>query len=93
MDEVIHLKIPGPLALLLVEHDPGTWKKHLRKENGRPVIYVVCNKAIYGTLNAAILAYKKLTKYFVEWGFKMNPYNPCLWNKNINGKQFTIISC
>lgn len=21
----------------------------------------------------------------------MNPYNPCLWNKDINGKQFTII--
>ena len=34
MDEVIHLKILGPLALLLVEHDTGTWKKHLRKENG-----------------------------------------------------------
>ena len=21
----------------------------------------------------------------------MNPYEPCLWNKNINGKKFTII--
>ena len=52
---------------------------------------MVCNKGIYETLNAAILAYKKLTKYFIEWGFKMNPYDPCLWNKNINGKQFMII--
>lgn len=42
-------------------------------------------------MNAAILAYKKLTKCFVEWGFMMNPYNPCLWNKDINGKRFTII--
>ena len=84
IDEVIQLKILGPLALLLVEHDTGTWKKYLRKENGKPVIYVLCNKAIYGTLNAAILAYKKLTKYFVEWKFNMNPYKPCLWTKNIN---------
>lgn len=91
MDDVIHLKLQGPLALLLVEHDTSTWKKHLRKGNRRPVIYVVCNKVIYSTLNAAILAYKKLTKHFIIWGFEMNPYNPCLWNKEINGEQFTII--
>ena len=24
MDEIIHLKIPSPFALLLVEYDPGT---------------------------------------------------------------------
>ena len=91
MIEVIYLKVPGPLALLLVEHEPSIWKKYLRKENGKPIIYVLCNKSIYGTLNAEILAYKKLTKYFVEWGFKMNPYEPCLWDKDIDGKQFTII--
>ena len=66
MDEAIHLKLQGPLLLLLVEHDTKMWKKHLRKENGRPVIYVDCKKAIYGTLNAAILAYKKLTKHFIK---------------------------
>ena len=91
MDEVVHLKVPGLLVLFFVEYDPGTRKKHLRNENGKPVIYVPCNKAIYSTLNAAILAYKKLTKNFIEWGFKMNLYKQCLWNKNINGKQFTII--
>ena len=31
MDEVIHLKVPGPLALLLVEHEPSIWKKHLER--------------------------------------------------------------
>ena len=49
IDEAIHLKVPGPFALLLVEHDAATQKKHLRKENGHPIIYVLCNKAIYGT--------------------------------------------
>jgi hypothetical protein len=91
MDELLHLKITGAVALLLVESDPNRWRKHLRKERGRPVIYVVCEKAIYGTLNAAILAYKKLTGYFKEWGFEMNPYDACVWNKQVDGTQMTVI--
>jgi hypothetical protein len=91
MDAEIYPKISGPLALLLVELDKKRWEKHLRKEHGRLVIYVNCKKAIYGTLNAAILAYRKLTKFFEEWGFTMNPYEPCVWNKTFNGTQFTIV--
>jgi hypothetical protein len=47
-EELILLKVNGAVALLLVESDPK-WKKHLRKENGKWVIYVICKKAIYGT--------------------------------------------
>jgi hypothetical protein len=90
-DEKILLKVTGAVALLLVESEPDKWRKHLRKENGKYVIYVLCKKAIYGTMNAALLAYKKLAKLFREWGFKMNPYDPCVWNKMVNGKQITII--
>ena len=79
------------MALLLVESDPIKWKKHLYKENGKWVIYVICNKEIYGTMNAALLAYKKLAKLFQMWGFKMNPYDACVWNKIVNGTQFTIM--
>jgi hypothetical protein len=89
-DELILLKLTGAVALLLVESDPK-WRKHLRKENGKWVIYVICKKAIYGTMNAALLAYKKLAKLFRAWGFKMNPYDACVWNKMVNGKQFTIV--
>jgi hypothetical protein len=89
-DELILLKVTGAVALLLVESD-SKWKKHLRKENGKWVIYVICKKAIYGTMNAALLAYKKLAKLFKTWGFLMNPYDACVWNKMVNGKQFTIV--
>ena len=89
-DEKILLKLTGAVALLLVESD-SKWKKHLRKENGKWVIYVICKKAIYGTMNAALLAYKKLAKLFRSWNFKMNPYDACVWNKLVNGKQFTIV--
>ena len=56
------LRLTGSVALMLTETDPDKWKKHLRKEDGRCVIYVVCNKAIYGTMNAALLAYNKFGK-------------------------------
>ena len=91
MDELIILKIQGPLAKLIVEMNPKMWKKHLQYERGRHVIYVKCKKAIYGTINAAILAYRKLVGYLVDWGFEQNFYKPCCWNKMIEGKQFTIV--
>ena len=39
MEETLYLKLSGAIALLLVESDPNRWKKHVRKEHGRPVIY------------------------------------------------------
>ena len=85
------LKLTGVVALLLVESDSKRWKPHLRTERGRKVIYVRCKKAIYGTLNAAILAYTKLTNNLTEWGFTMNPYDACVWNKTIDGEQMTVL--
>ena len=90
-DKLILLKVTGAEALFLVESNPNKWRKHLQKENGKWVIYVICKKAIYGTMNAALLAYKKLAKLFRKWDFKMNPYDACVWNKMVNGKQFTIV--
>ena len=51
------------------------------KGDGRDVIYVRCNKTIYGTMNTALLAYKKLANLFKDWSFVMNPYDSCVWNK------------
>jgi len=74
-----------------VESDEEKWKKYVVQENGKCTIYVLCNKAIYGTMNAALLAYRKLAKLFKSWGLIMNPYNPCVWNKDVNGEQLTIM--
>ena len=85
------LKLTGAVAILLVEADGEKWRPHLQRENGKWVIYVSCDKAIYGTMNAALLAYKKLVKLFLEWGFVMNPYDLCVWNKMVGGKQMSIM--
>ena len=90
-DSDLMLKLTGQVAALLVESDEQKWAKHLKEENGRHVIYVKCDRAIYGTMNAALLAYKKLAKLFGEWGFVMNPYDPCVWNKPVGKHQMTIM--
>ena len=89
--EEILLKLAGGVALLLVESDEEKWKKHVVQENGKCTVYVLCNKAIYGTMNAALLAYRKLAKLFKSWGLIMSPNDPCVWNKDVNGEQLTIM--
>ncbi len=61
-------------------------------ENGKNVIYVILQKALYGTLQAALLFWQNISTFLIEeLGFEMNPYDRCVVNKIINGKQCTII--
>ena len=90
MDEVVHMKLEGEIALLLIRLDP-TYKEFLTYQWGKPVIYTELNKALYGTLQAALLFWKNLSGFLVEkLGFEANPYDFCVVNKNINGSQCTI---
>ena len=61
------------------------------QENGKPVLYVVLKKALYGTLRAALLFWRRLSSQLIAWGFEANPYDSCVVNKQINGKQCTIL--
>ena len=60
-------------------------------ENGEKVLYCEAQNAIYGTLKAALLFYKKLVKDLQEYGFELNPYDICVLNKMFNEKQQTVI--
>jgi hypothetical protein len=74
-----------------VKIDPKLYRKYLLVEKGKSVMYVQLKKALYGTLQAALLFWKKLSKKLVEWGFEINPYDWCVANKEINGKQCTVL--
>ena len=60
-------------------------------ENNKPVLYVELVKALYGTLCAALIFWRKLTSKLVEWDFTINPYDWCVANKQINGQQCTLV--
>ena len=90
MDELVHVKLEGELAELLIKVDP-TYSKFLTYEFGKKVIYTKLNKALYGTMQASYLFWKDLSSYLVnDLGFEVNPYDWCVANKMINNQQCTV---
>ena len=55
------------------------------------MLCVKLKRALYGTLQVALLFWQMLSSVLVSRGFTVNPYDQCVANKQINGKQCTII--
>jgi len=51
------------------------------------MLYPKLKNALYGTLLVALLFWRLLFDTLKEWGFKLNGYDQCVVNKNINDKQ------
>ena len=61
-------------------------------ENGEKVLYMELLKALYGTVKATHLFWEQLVKHLIDdWGLTLNPYDQCVANKVVNGKQCTIV--
>ena len=43
------------------------------------------SKALHGMLESALKFYEQLRKDLEDAGFKVNPYDPCVANKIMNG--------
>ena len=66
--------------------------KHIRyNSKGNAILYVKMNKAMYGMLESVLAFYKKLRKDLEDYGFEVNPYDPCVANKMTNGSQNIVI--
>ena len=88
--ETVFMKIRGELALILVELSPETYKDFLCYENGKPILYVKILKALCGMIQSSPLFHKKFVKDIKAEGFELNPYDPCVANKIVDGKQLTL---
>jgi hypothetical protein len=93
VDELVHMRLSGPMAELLVRVDPAKDQKYVVKDRkGNDTLYVESTKALYGTCQAALLFWKNLSAFLInELGFTLNKYDKCVANKMIDGKQCTII--
>jgi hypothetical protein len=90
IDEVVHVRFEVEIAKMLVRMDPKLYLKYVRDENGKAVLYVELLNALYGTLRAALLFWKLLSSKLILWGITINPYDWCVTNKMIDGKQCTV---
>lgn len=87
----LHMKLEGKMVDILAKLNPAHYTKYARVINGKKMMYVKLKKALYSTLQAALLFWKSLMNFLIDWGFVVNPYDWCVANKMVNGKQLTIV--
>ena len=89
MEDFVTMKFVGDAVDLLCKLN----NKHtpfVTVEGGKKVLYVRLDKALYGCVISAFLWYKLFAGTLKKLGFVLNPYDPCIANKTIDGKQCTI---
>jgi hypothetical protein len=85
------IKIRGILVDILVQIAPDVYKSYVTTDKkGTKQLLVQCQNALYGTMVASLLYYRKFTKSLTSVRFEINPYDPCVANKIVNGMQMTI---
>jgi hypothetical protein len=90
-NDMVFIKIRGILVDIQVEISPDVYKSYVSKDKkGMKQFLVQYQNALYGTMVASLLYYKKLVKSLTDIYFVINPYNPCAANKKIEGKHMTI---
>jgi hypothetical protein len=89
--DMVIIKIRGVLVDILVQIAPDVYKSYVTTDKkGMKQLLVQCQNALYGTMVASLLYYRKFTKSLTSVGFEINPYDPCVANKIVNGMQMTI---
>jgi len=92
MEDNVHMLLEGAVAEMIVKLDPTIYRKHIwYNKHGKPMLDVQLKKALYRTLQAALLFSKLLSETLQEWGFALNPYEKCVVNEIIEGKQCMLI--
>jgi len=93
VDENVLMVLKGELVEMMVHISPQIYRKHITiDKKGTPMLYVKLQKALYGLMQASLLFYRKLRKELEDFGFRVNPYDPCVPNKDVgDGKQLTVI--
>ena len=92
MDEFVLVKIDGEMVDYLVRANPSKYSKFVSMQNGKKTIYLRVKRALYGCVKSSLLWYNLFTQTLVDkMGFTLNPYDTCVANKIVNGKQLTIL--
>jgi hypothetical protein len=89
--DFVLMRLDGILAELMVKIAPTMYRTYVTTNaKGKSVLYVQLEKGVYGMMKSALLFYRKLVADLTSIGFEINPYDPCVANKIIDGNQMTI---
>jgi hypothetical protein len=89
--DIAVVDIPNAFVQTRVENEkeiaPDVYKSYVLKDKkGTKDLLVQCQNALYGTIVASLLYYQKFIKSLMDIDFVINPYNPCVANKKIEGE-------
>ena len=74
----------GELAEMMVNIAPQIYRPYVKMDRkGTPILYVRLKKALYELLRSSLLFYRKLRGELESYGFKINPYDPCVGKKMV----------
>ena len=90
MDDKVHVVFRWTLADMMVAANTALYRQFVSYETGKAVLYTRQKKELYGCLKSALLFYEKLVGDLEAYGFRINPYDPCIANTMIGGKQLTV---
>ena len=80
--------LQGPLVNLMALTAPEVYRKFVTVNTlRRKLLYMKLPKGFYDLPKSVLLFYWKLWENFHAKGFTINPYEPCVANKTINGHQ------
>ena len=86
MDDYVLMQLVGEDVALMCDVNP-LYKPYVTKEGNKRVLYLRLAKALYGCVKSAMLWYKLFTSTLQKLGFVLNPYDSCVANATIKGKQ------
>ena len=81
VDKNILMVLKGKLMEMMVHIAPQIYRKYIAVDRKWTLgLYAKLQKTIYGLMRASLLFYRKLRKELEEYGFVVNPYDPCVAN-------------
>jgi Reverse transcriptase (RNA-dependent DNA polymerase) len=90
-EETVIVVYEGDMVDYMVASNPDKYGAFVHiTSSGKKLLYVELLKALYGCIKSALLWYKLLASTLIDLGFELNPYDLCVANKMIDGKQCTI---
>ena len=89
LEDFTLLKMEGDSVDIMCEVNED-YRQFVTYERGRKVLYLQLLKALYGCVQSALLWYELFSGTLQGMGYKLNPYDTCIANKMVNGKQCTV---
>ena len=90
MDDYVLMCLVGDDVDLMCDVNPS-YGPYVTREGRKRVLYLRLAKALYGCVKSAMLWYRLFTSTLQGLGFVLNPYDSCVANATIEGKQCTIV--